>query len=238
MSLPGTSLTWFGFYENRVPLAATTATYAIDGQSPTSFNLNGASPEGTGALYNQIFFQTDQLSSGWHRLDVVYQGSSQTTPLTLSELFLQNNASPTLLPSMILTGLPISTSTSTTTNEIPSPSFNPAHHSSNLGPIIGGVIGGLALIIFAILAIFFLRRRNNLSQEKAVILEPFLNPSMVGFSPHTQHFSSNNFHSNLRHSRDLSGQESTPSLSLPPLTPNRRISATRMIQMTPQRSTS
>ena len=79
------SITWLGFYINTFPMAATTATYAIDGQAPITFNLNGASSQSTGVQYNQIFFQTDQLPAGSHKLNVVYQGNFNTTPLSFSK---------------------------------------------------------------------------------------------------------------------------------------------------------
>lgn len=131
-------MAWFYLYS--LPTVSTTATYAIDGQSPITFNLNGASSEGTCAQYNQKKFQTDQLFFSSHILDVVYQENSATTLLTLSVL-VQNNAS----------------SHSPSTNGTSNASFDTTNGPRNLGSIIGGVIGGLGLFIFAVLAIIFLR---------------------------------------------------------------------------------
>jgi hypothetical protein len=137
-------------------------------------------------VYNVIrfFFQTDWLAPGSYKLNVVYQGNAKTAPLTFYELFLQNHASTTVT---------LTSSPSSTTNGIYSPSLDTKNHSSNLGPIIRGVIGGLALIIFAVLAILFLRRRNNRSQESLAVAQPFLDPSMAVPSSFTQHSSSDNF---------------------------------------------
>jgi len=102
----GISLTWLGYYNNSQALLLATATYSIDGQTPTSFHLSGAT------LLNQIMFQTLQLPFGSHKLDIVYQGNSQSTPLTLTALLIQNGDHVTRV----------------------------AHNSSNLGPIIGAVV--------------------------------------------------------------------------------------------------
>jgi len=160
----GTSLIWLGFYLNNLPSAE--ATYAVDGQSPTTFNLNSVDAE-TGAEYCQVFFQTAQLPPGPHNLDVVYQGNSATTPLTLSLLFVQNNS-----PSS--SSLPTPASSSASSPSQPASSSlsgmsasgtpnNTPNGSRNVGAIVGGVIGGVGLLIFAILAILFLRQRKNRS---------------------------------------------------------------------------
>ena len=120
-----------------------------------------------------MFFQTDQLPYGSHNLDVVYDGDPSTIPLTLSILYVQNNVSSTTLPTGSSSG------TSSTISGISTSGASSAidgtsnvNHPSNLGPIIGGVIGGLTLL-FAILGILFLRRRKNRSQEANIIVQPF-----------------------------------------------------------------
>lgn len=219
----GTFLTWLGFYDNTLPIAATTATYSIDGHSPITFNLNGASAVDTGVQYNQVFFHSNQLSPGLHNLDVVYLGNSATTPLTLYEVFLENNtSSSSSSTSSSSSETPTSSSTSTSTGFSNQRTTN---HSSNLGPIIGAVVGGLALIVFAILAIFFLRRRNNRSPEETANINPFRRPSTAALSPLTHYSSSDIFHFNPQ-TRDLSG---TPALS--PYTPNHGVLPARMIQV-------
>jgi hypothetical protein len=164
----GILLTWLGYYNNSYALHSTTATYSIDGQTPTSFSLSGA----PGLLLNQIMFQTPQLSSGSHKLDIVYQGNSQSTPLTLTALLVQlGNPATRVAPS--------------------------AHNSSNLGPIIGGVVGGLALLILAIFGCLFLRRRRMKHVHETAeptVVEPFNQPPTAtsvptgsGKSPGTSH---------------------------------------------------
>ena len=247
MLLSGISLIWLGFYLNSLPTASTTATYAIDGQSPITFNLNGASSEGTGVQYNQIFFQTDQLSSGSHTLDVVYQGNSATTPLTLSVLLVQNNASshnasttgslsqsstasssssrPATLSTFVIPTSSLSDTSigGISTNGTSNASFDTTNGPSHLGLIIGGVIGGLGLLIFSVLAVLFLRQRNSRSQKADTIVKPFLGPSMTLPPPLTQHSSPDNLSFNPRYTSDNSN--TTSSLSPPSLTRNHLIQA-------------
>ena len=147
----GISLTWLGYYNKSDTLLSTMATYSIDGQTPTSFSLHGVA----GYLLNQIIFQTPQLSSGSHKLDIAYQGNSQSTPLTLTALLVQSGNAAT-------------------------------HNSINLGPIIGGVVGGLALLILAIFGCLFLRRRRKKDSHEIAeptVVEPFNQPPTATLAP-------------------------------------------------------
>lgn len=139
-------------------MAATTATYAIDGQAPITFNLNGASSQSTGVQYNQIFFQTDQLPAGSHKLNVVYQGNFNTTPLSFSKWRIK------------FVNYPTSSSASTISSFLASPSTvpssasvsNEAHNSSKIGVVVGSVVASLlVLVCFSVLGCFLLRRRNK-----------------------------------------------------------------------------
>ena len=159
-----------------------------------------------GTTLNQIMFQTSQLSSGSHKLDIVYQGNSQSTPLTINVLIVQNGESSTssnsVLPSRWgsqISGIhvtstvgtrasslsssfltsPISAATilpsgfSYTTDStggvfatrVASAGPNSTHNSSNLGPIIGGMLDGLALLLLAIFGCLFLRRDSTQNER-------------------------------------------------------------------------
>ena len=129
---------------------------------------------------DQIMFQTPQHSFGSHKLDVVYQGNSQSTPLTLMVLIVQNGIfSASSLPCMTDSTGGVSAA------RIASTGSNSTHNSSNLGPIIGGVVGGLALLFLAIFGCLFLRRRrmkdtNEIS--KLLVVEPFNQPPTATLS--------------------------------------------------------
>jgi hypothetical protein len=54
-----------------------------------NFLLKGLPPN-TATTYNQKFFETSKMPAGQHKLVVTYLGNSQTTPLTLDYLVVQN----------------------------------------------------------------------------------------------------------------------------------------------------
>ncbi|KAF8808392.1 hypothetical protein BYT27DRAFT_7337774 [Phlegmacium glaucopus] len=85
-SFSGTSLTFVGYLPPNFPLTTSSATYSIDGSSPSNFLVPNGSPE----LYNQVLFQTGQLSAGQHKVVVTYQGNSGTAPLALDYFVVQN----------------------------------------------------------------------------------------------------------------------------------------------------
>jgi hypothetical protein len=86
----GVSFTWYGFYEARFPFAVSTASYAIDGAAPVDFTLNGVTAQQTSVQYSQVFFTTETLSPGNHKVVVTYNGNANTTPLGLQVVIVQN----------------------------------------------------------------------------------------------------------------------------------------------------
>jgi hypothetical protein len=91
----GTSVTWIGFISHKSPHDASSAVYAIDGNPPTPFHLNGPlSNQGAVPLVNQIFFTTPELPAGQHTLVVTHQGTGDQTPLTLDYLHITNASTP------------------------------------------------------------------------------------------------------------------------------------------------
>ena len=156
----GVSLSWYGYIPVELPFGPSSATYSIDGETPTNFLLKGLPVNSTSTVYNQKFFETAQLSPTSHTLKVVYEGNN-STPLTLDYLIIQNGTS------------------SSTTTSLPTPTGNTVSATSTprgsipIGPIVGGVIGGLALVVFAVLGFFFLRRRQKHDgQEKVYTSTP------------------------------------------------------------------
>ncbi|KDR73700.1 hypothetical protein GALMADRAFT_228152 [Galerina marginata CBS 339.88] len=231
----GVSLTWFGFYDRSLPTAATTATYAIDGQAPIHFALDGTPAIGTGVQYNQIFFQTAQLTPGHHTVEVVYQGNAQTAPLTVSVVYVQNGTSTgTLTPPA---GAPATSSSGPSASVASINSSNPTSPSSGLGsptlfpspspttpaidttaapdkassnstgPVVGGILGGVALLLFAIFGYIFLRRKKqSKSKSRINLAEDFYPPHMESVSPFIHHAASADHGStqSLGYPRDIS----------------------------------
>lgn len=161
----GVSLSWYGFIPQELPISPSSGTYSIDGKTPINFKLNGLPTNTTATTYNQKFFETDQLSATSHTLEVVYQGSN-STPLTLTDLIIQNGT----LSSTSTSASSLATSTSTG-NSVSATST--AKSSTPVGPIVGAVIGGIALILFALLGAFLFRRRQKrAAQENASMSTP------------------------------------------------------------------
>ena len=78
----GVSVSFVALLPPKFPATTSSATYSIDDQSPVSFLVPNGIPE----LYNQVLFQTGQLSAGQHKLVVTHNGNSGTAPLALDHL--------------------------------------------------------------------------------------------------------------------------------------------------------
>ena len=85
---------------------------------------------------------------GPHKLTVVYNGNSSTTPLTIDYLIIQNG---TL------------TSSSSTANPTP---------TSRTGTIVGGVVGASAACLLILLLIFLVRRRHDSARAMRMTIDP------------------------------------------------------------------
>lgn len=117
-----------------------------------NFQLNGIPADSnTQFEYNRKMFETPQYEPGQHELVVTYLGNSSTTPLTLDWLVVQNATGPC--------------------NGSPTPNHGNANERtasshSKTGPIVGGVIGSLALIGIAIAVFFFFPRRGRKTKQR------------------------------------------------------------------------
>jgi hypothetical protein len=169
--LLGVSLSWYGYIPVEFSFSPSSATYSIDGETPISFLLKGLPVNSTTTVYNQKFFETVQLSPTSHTLKVVYEGNN-STPLTLDYLIVQNGTS----SSSTTTSLPTSTGSTVSATSTPT-GFVP------VGPIVGGVIGGLALVVFAVLGYFLLRRRPKLGVQGIDSTPTDSTPRPFGYTP-------------------------------------------------------
>ncbi|KAJ2915922.1 hypothetical protein MD484_g4472, partial [Candolleomyces efflorescens] len=138
----GSRVTWVGMIPRELPSASTSATYSVDNQAPVRFTLPGLSPSQNYSQFNHIFFQTDFLAPKSHELVVKYEGDANTTPLVLGSFLVDGFSS-----------------------ESPKKSVP-------IGPIVGAVIGGIALIIILFFAIIRFKYRK-LAYKPVLIEEPF-----------------------------------------------------------------
>ncbi|TFK30223.1 hypothetical protein FA15DRAFT_699768 [Coprinopsis marcescibilis] len=118
-----------------LPSANSQGSYTIDDSPPVSFEIPGT-PGGAVNPQQQILFETDQLSSGPHRLKVTYLGSS--TPLVLSNLLIEEGE-------IAFTERTVRSNTGDAT-----PSSSP-----NVGAIVGGVLGGLIFLLALGIGFYF-----------------------------------------------------------------------------------
>lgn len=182
----GTQLSWYGFIPTELPHNPSLATYTIDGQTtPTTFTLKGLSSANSATIYNQQFFQTPKLSSsGPHELVVTFRGDSSSTPLTVTNILIQNgnlSISAPYTPSSSSSSSPSKSTGSSSSSSTGITTSSPTSHVS-AGAIAGGIVGGIALLLLCLLFVICFRKRRRAPalpstfEEKAVI-EPFHVPS-------------------------------------------------------------
>jgi hypothetical protein len=181
MTIAGTQLSWYGFIPTELPHNPSLGTYAIDGQTtPTTFTLKGLTSANSATIYNQQFFQTPKLSSsGPHELVVTFRGDSSSTPLTITNILIQNgnlSISAPYTPSSTSSSSSPKKSTASSSSTGVTTSSPTSHVSA--GAIAGGIVGGLALLLLCLLFVICFRKRRrppalpSTPEEKAVI-EPF-----------------------------------------------------------------
>ncbi|KIK61269.1 hypothetical protein GYMLUDRAFT_593488 [Collybiopsis luxurians FD-317 M1] len=137
---------------------ATTAFYTIDGNSSSNFELPGAiqAPSlGTYAnILNYPLFTASDLSSSSHNLQVATAYNSTTYPqwLTIDYFMIKTNPA---------TSTSLENPSNSTNSSSPDHGGGPTPSHHNVGPIVGGVLGGLAGLGALILLLYYLRRRRR-----------------------------------------------------------------------------
>lgn len=168
----GVSLSWYGFIPVELPKGSSPATYSIDGETPVNFLLKGLSTTTTTTVYNQKFFETAQLAAGPHTLKAVFEGNN-STPLTLDYLIVQNGTLSSTTTSTSSTSISSHATSSTSSSVVSGTSVTERSSRTAVRAVVGGVIGGLALIVLVIFGFLFLyRRRKRATQEQILISTP------------------------------------------------------------------
>ncbi|KAJ2923223.1 hypothetical protein H1R20_g13870, partial [Candolleomyces eurysporus] len=144
LSFNGTKVTWYGAMLSGFPTGASGATYSIDGGSPVTFTIPGLSLGGA-TRFQQVFFETDTLPMGEHNISVQYLGAS--SPLVLQYLIIQNG-------DIMLNG----NTPPPSVGDIEPSKTDKHHEGSHTGVIVGGAIGGVALLVLLAIIFFLLRK--------------------------------------------------------------------------------
>ncbi|KAF9053159.1 hypothetical protein BJ165DRAFT_1523884 [Panaeolus papilionaceus] len=140
----GISVSWFGYLVESP--ASGLGSWSIDDALPTTFPLRAISGDGP-AQYNQEFFRTSDFPRGYHKLTVTYLGPSNTAPLILDYLVVRN------VTDSGATGFP------SDNNQNPKTGIN-------TGAIVAGSLAALALILFSILLLIYLRKRRRATHTR------------------------------------------------------------------------
>lgn len=150
-------MTWVGWVVDGYGLFDSEASYSVDGEDPVFFTVM-ALPRGVQKVWYHIFFETPTLSRGSHVLEVIHRG--QSAPLSLDYLIIDDGDiySPTLVNLPPIRGSDIETGR-------PTPMPLPDKSKMRIGAIVGGAIGGFALVgIVVIIMLFVLKRRKRPNQ--------------------------------------------------------------------------
>ncbi|KAF9447935.1 hypothetical protein P691DRAFT_775777 [Macrolepiota fuliginosa MF-IS2] len=126
------------------PQIWTTGSWSIDGGDPTQFHIQRLPNTDNATLYNQIYFETPKIQQGSHTLNVTFLGSSITSPLSLDFLYVKNGTFPV----------------NTTQTPGPNTQLRTGFSQPPLGAILGGVLGGLALLLLTLVGACLYRRRR------------------------------------------------------------------------------
>jgi len=141
LTFVGSGVSVYGTVSPHGSLYPPPCSYSIDGDSGTTLTATATNS----TQYQLLFFQSPELTTGNHTLviTIIIEGVAQ-------EAFFLDFFEVTPLP--IATAFPLPSST---TSPLPSTSKPP------VGPIIGGVLGALALLTIAFIAFLFFRWKKK-----------------------------------------------------------------------------
>ncbi|KAG6906211.1 hypothetical protein DXG01_015212 [Tephrocybe rancida] len=153
INFQGTGVTWLGILSNPGSLwNPALVSFSIDNGTAENVWING--PTSGNISYRQAGYRASGLAPTSHSLLVTYEGDSTTIPLILDYLFVSNGS------------LPATTSTDpTTVTSTPGRSSSALGSSSShtsgtaVGLIVGGLIGGLAIVVLLLIVWWYRRHR-------------------------------------------------------------------------------
>ncbi|GJJ15748.1 hypothetical protein Clacol_010026 [Clathrus columnatus] len=226
-SLISIQLSWYAYLAQGTN--GSSGEYSIDGDSFTPFEIPGV-PSTSPPLYNQVLFDTSGLTleMGTHVLLVKYTGTSRQGPLTLDFLLVKNGSfasSPTSSSGDMPTSSSSSGGTSETkahasnpTSPVNQPSGGSGSSKSNVGAIIGGVVGSIFGVLAIIIFFVWLKcrwRRSHGNHPHGIM--PFLHQSASEMPmPPLQTSQIPKKHIQLEHTSNIASTEYADSDSLHP----------------------
>lgn len=176
------------------------ASYSMDGNTPVNFTITNPAIDVAQEIQAAVVLQTPRYSLGQHHFHIDFWGNVWPNPIENTATFpgyiiVQNMTSPPVLPDPFPAIPSPSPSMTTLPSTVPGTSVLPAtaHFSRvSLGPIIGGVTGGVITLVFMFLTWFFYRRRRlqvstlfggmDNSNSSNTVVEPFQRRSNIASS--------------------------------------------------------
>ena len=164
----GNSVEFTAYLTSQMPRAAGSGSYSVDGGPAVTFPIPAWTSGFRGMPSNETIFRvplftTPSVSPGHHTLEVINLGNAETSPLSIDYIYVSHGdvdgvtatAKPNPPPAGTGTSSNPSSSTGTQTTTIA------AAQKTNLGPIIGGVVGGVVVLSLVAFLLFLWRKRSK-----------------------------------------------------------------------------
>lgn len=171
----GTGVSLYGMYSADLPHADGLGTYSIDGGPSTTFTIPGG---GDMSVYNRNILGVNGLSKQTHTIVITYTSDSGSTPLVVSDLFIEGGTN--LRPAAPGGSSSVGSSSTASSDAAPSDTASfrnegaPPSSKPPIGAIVGSVLGGVAvLLLLSLLALYWRRRRIKLRQSDNSADQPF-----------------------------------------------------------------
>jgi len=172
-----------------MPLTAGSGSYSLNGGPAVRFNISAWTPEFRGLPPNETIhrvslFTTPPALPGQHVLEVINLGNAGTVPLSIERLFVDHGGvdqtTGTALPApAVARPVPPQVTTSGSAFTAPSEATvtgtsainNGSTQKTLVGAVVGGIVGGTAIIIIAgVLIYLYLKRRKESSTARTQAL--------------------------------------------------------------------
>ncbi|KAF5344752.1 hypothetical protein D9756_011074 [Leucocoprinus leucothites] len=164
----GTSISWYAFIPTERPHNESRGSWSMDGGEENTFLLQGLPADSKLTVYNQTYFTTPEFPVGPHTLRVTFHESDKTTPLCLDYLYVKNGSFPSSsISSSSSTPGFRHTSTSTLGPQSSARDDEGTSGGIPVGSLIGGVMGGLAVLL-CLAGVLIMIRHRRLKRESSL----------------------------------------------------------------------